>query len=880
MSGFLYLETRVKRSPLSVHALWTWFLLVALALWPITAQGSATSQPTSAPTRQAQSAPAAPAANLLSEGIEKALAGQFDQSLAMVRQAARRAPTDPRAKTARELLDGYLSAKAIGEKQRAEELTAAVNRIGWYCLAQDHQEQRTTEALDQPLRQKVRQVAKVANDAIAADLAENADANELPKVKADACKAIDATQAALKELPKLLTQDSSEYSKILREIVETVAGRLAACERTWPEVESSNAKTRATVIGKLKSMEEDLAEDLADLSAMTGEKPWREALLQARLASKYLAIPSDRLNEQEWFVALVQRIERIGRQSTEGAEWDDALTAYAGLEDLDGANETYRDMVKQARRHVRVLRLYGKESASQPAETDAKSDPEPSWQELVEGADADMVEKAISQLDGHYVKAPDYRKLTRSALRAIRTLAETPQASGSFHALADPAKKAAFLKEIDGLLKGIDKTDRPDHLDLAMALNGVLRASERTVSLPTEVLAVEFTDGFLEEMDEYSSMIWPHDVDDFEKQTMGHFFGVGIQITKDPGEPLKVVTPLAGSPAYKAGVHPGDTILTVDGRTTEDINIDKLVRMITGEKGTKVTLRMRRTGRIEPFDVTLTREEINIRTVRGWRQKPDGSWDYLIDPPSGIGYLRITQFTEQTPADVGEALAQMARAGVRSLIVDLRFNPGGLLRSATDVADEFLRSGCLVSTEGRQTRRTDVNANPDGKYVEGNLVVLVNQTSASAAEILSGAVKDWNRGLIIGQRSYGKGSVQNVIWIRRFRAVLKLTTAFYYLPSGRCLHKQNGAKDWGVDPDIEVRLTPQQIKQWLDIRQKTDLLQDIDDADLSDDLARQYDADAQLRTAVLVLRLRQLQDVPTTGSVPTTATAALQGTAR
>ena len=875
MSGALFLETRVKRSPLPAHALWTWFLLVAWASLPTAAQGSAASQPASAPTRSSQSAPATQAANLLSEGIEKALAGQFDQSLALVRQAARRAPTDPRSKTAQGLLEGYLSAQAAGEKMRAEELAAAVKRVGWYWLAQDHQDQRTAEGPNQPLRQKVHLIAKAANGAIAADLAENADANDLPKVKSDACKAIDATQAALKDLPKLLAQDSGEYSKVLHQIVETVDGRLTACKRTWPQVDSSNSTTRSTTIEKLKSMEEELVKDLADLSAMTGEKPWRESLLQARLASKYLAVPSDRLGEQDWLVAMIHRIERIGRLASEKAEWDDALTAYVGLEDLDEANETYRDMVKQARRHVRVLRLYGKEPASQPAETDAKSDPEPTWQELVEGADADMVEKAISQLDGHYVKAPDYRKLAQSALRAIQTLAETPQAAGSFPALADPAKKAAFLKEIDGLLKGIDKTDRPDHLDLAMALNGVLRASERTVALPTEVLAVEFTDGFLEEMDEYSSMIWPHDVDDFEKQTMGHFFGVGIQITKDPGEPLKVVTPLAGSPAFKAGVRPGDSILTVDGRTTEDINIDKLVRMITGEKGTKVVLRLKRTGRLEPFEITLTREEINIRTVRGWRQKPDGSWDYLIDAPSGIGYMRITQFTEQTPADVDEALTQMTQAGVRSLIVDLRFNPGGLLRASTDVADEFLQSGCLVSTEGRQTRRTDVNATAGGKYIEGNLVVLVNQTSASAAEILSGAIKDWNRGLIIGQRTYGKGSVQNVIWIRRFRAVLKLTTAFYYLPSGRCLHKQIGAKDWGVDPDIEVRLTPQQIKHWLDIRQKTDLLQDIDEADLGDDLARQYDADAQLRTAVLVLKLRQLQDVKTTTTAPATVTAAL-----
>jgi carboxyl-terminal processing protease len=592
--------------------------------------------------------------------------------------------------------------------------------------------------------------------------------------------------------------------------------------------------------------------------------------MQGRLAAKHLASASDRVAEQEWYQSLVKRAEALGRQATDKTEWDDALTAYVGLEDLEEANDTYREMAKQARRHVRVLRLYGKAPpTTRPA--DVKADPELGWQELVDGVDADMVEKAVSQLDGHYVKALDYRKVARGALLAVQTLAETPQAVASFPSLADSSKKQAFLKEVDGLLKNIEKSDRPDHLDLTMALNGVLRASERTVGLPTEVLVVEFTEGFLEELDEYSSMIWPHDVADFEKQTMGHFFGVGIQITKDPGESLKVVTPLAGSPAFKAGIRPGDYILAVDGRATDGLHIDKLVRMITGEKGTKVVLRMRRTGLAELFEVTLTREEINIQTVRGWRQKADGSWDYLLDPQAKVGYLRITQFTDQTPADVTAALSQMDQAGVRSLVVDLRFNPGGLLRSATDVADEFLRSGCLVSTEGRQTRRTDVNATPGGKYTDGDLVVLINQVSASAAEILSGAIKDWNRGLIVGQRSYGKGSVQNVILIRRFRAVLKLTTAFYYLPSGRCLHRQNGAKDWGVDPDVEVKLTPKQVKRWLDIRQKTDLLQDINEADLNAELARQYGADAQLRTAVLLLRLRQLQDARPADSAPTVA---------
>jgi carboxyl-terminal processing protease len=465
-------------------------------------------------------------------------------------------------------------------------------------------------------------------------------------------------------------------------------------------------------------------------------------------------------------------------------------------------------------------------------------------------------------------------KLARGALSAVKVLAETPEVAETFPGLADAAKRQAFVASVDDQLRAIEGRDRPDHLDLTLALNSVLRSSERTVNVPVAVLVLEFTDGFLEELDEFSAMVWPHDMVDFEKQTMGHFYGVGVQIGKEPGEPLKVITPLADSPAFKAGLRPGDLILEVDGRRTEDVGIDSLIRMITGERGTKVTLRVKRAGHVEPFDVTLTRQEINLATVRGWQSRPDGQWDYLIDPEGKIAYVRILQFTDQTVGALSDVLDRIDEAGVRSLVLDLRYNPGGLLRSATDVADEFLRGGRVVSTEGRQARRQSISATSGGKYVTGDLVVLVNEVSASAAEIVCGAVQDWDRGLIVGQRTYGKETVQNVIPIRRDRALLKLTTAYYYLPSGRLLHGHNTQKDSGIIPDVQVHMTPKQVKRWLEVRQKTDLLQDVDPAQLRSDLARQYEADLQLETGVLLLKLAQLRE----GLEPYTApaTAALQ----
>ncbi len=175
------------------------------------------------------------------------------------------------------------------------------------------------------------------------------------------------------------------------------------------------------------------------------------------------------------------------------------------------------------------------------------------------------------------------------------------------------------------------------------------------------------------------------------------------------------------------------------------------------------------------------------------------------------------------------------------------------------MANEFLDTGRIVYTRGRQVPRTEIKADKKGAYLQGDLVVLVDKKSASAAEILSGALKDWRRGVIVGQRSYGKGSVQNVIPVRRDEAYLKLTTAYYYLPSGRLLHRQNSAKDWGVNPDVDVYITPRQMRRWLRIRRKTDLLQDFEPDLLKADLSQQYDADFQLNTAVLLLELMRLK---------------------
>jgi len=804
--------------------------------------------------------------SLYEAGFDDALVGRFTEALAKLTQVGAIAPDEyPSVGPAVELLEAQLARRKLDEKQRAAEYSLAVDRVCRSLLAQESLLSPELSSVAAKIRKALQDVAKSYNSIEKSESLDQADAAGAAKMKADALRILKKVAGPLRKAVALLDENRSEYAGTCRQLARALDEVLADYGKAWASVDTKSAEGRVRAARRLRDIEDALGDALDDLSVMTAEKPWAAGLLHARVAME-LARDEDRMTEQNWYLGLVANAEAIAAKAQAEARWRDAMGAYAGLAELEPGNAEYENSLKATQRHVRVLRLYAPESENDdpddPDEPGADQAHEPSrWQEVVSGVDADMVKTAISQMDELYVTAVDYRKATHGALMGIRVLAATPQVATTFPGLADDEKRQAFLEYVEKLMRAVDQRDRVDHLDLQLALNGVLRASERTVEIPVEVLVVEFMDGLLDKLDKFSSMIWPYDVPDFEKQTMGHFFGVGIQITKEDGEPLKVATPLADSPAYRAGIKTGDLILAVDGKRTEDLSIDKLIRMITGERGTKVVLTVKRSGLLEPITVPIIREEIHIRTVKGWRRDSAGEWDFLVDPADKIGYIRITQFTGTTGDDLKDALESMRRAGVRSLVLDLRFDPGGLLRSAVQVADEFLKIGRIVSTQGRRTRQAE-DANSGGKYINGDIVVLVNKYSASAAEIVSGALHDWRRAIIVGERTFGKGSVQNVIPIRRHSALLRLTTAYYYLPSGRLLHRRNGAEDWGVDPDVEVLITPKQMRRWLAIRRDTDLLRDVEAKQLAEDLAEQYDADVQLSTAVLLLKLMQLQDSP------------------
>lgn len=332
--------------------------------------------------------------------------------------------------------------------------------------------------------------------------------------------------------------------------------------------------------------------------------------------------------------------------------------------------------------------------------------------------------------------------------------------------------------------------------------------------------------GMVESLDDpYTVYISPEELEPFDRAVRGSFSGIGAEVDIFENR-LRIVTPLEDSPAWKSGVMAGDIVLEIDGQSTEGLKITECVKRLTGEEGTNVTLRVRHESG-EEATITITRARINIQTVRGLLRDAAGKWDFMLDDERKVGYVRITQFTDKTATDVEAAVRSLIDAGARGLILDMRFNPGGLLESAVAVSDLFLDEGkTIVSVRGRKVPEQTQTARGEGTIADLPIVVLANEASASAAEIVTGALADNDRALFIGTRTFGKGSVQQVRMLEGNAGAIKITNAYYYLPSGRNIHRREDADVWGVDPKdgYYVPMTPEARKAMLEARRSSDVL--------------------------------------------------------
>ena len=292
--------------------------------------------------------------------------------------------------------------------------------------------------------------------------------------------------------------------------------------------------------------------------------------------------------------------------------------------------------------------------------------------------------------------------------------------------------------------------------------------------------------GMLSELDPHSAYLDANEYQSLRESTQGEFGGIGIEVGTENGQ-LMVITPIDDTPASRAGLLSRDIIIAIDGTPTDNLSLQEAVNLMRGEPGSQLRLSILRAGEDSPRDLTLTREIIRSESVR----------HEILEP--GYGYLRISQFQSRTPEQARRALERMAREQpLEGLILDLRNNPGGVLQAAVGVADLFLDSGLIVYTEGRLSdTEMSFSASPDTPARDVPLVVLINSGSASAAEIVAGALQDQRRGVIMGTESFGKGSVQQIMPLGNGEG-LKLTTALYYTPNGRSIQAQ------GIEPDVEV----------------------------------------------------------------------------
>ncbi len=311
--------------------------------------------------------------------------------------------------------------------------------------------------------------------------------------------------------------------------------------------------------------------------------------------------------------------------------------------------------------------------------------------------------------------------------------------------------------------------------------------------------------GMMQKLDPYSDYIDPTHIDQFQKLMEGEYVGIGVHLGARDGQ-IQIVSPLYDTPAWRAGLRAGDRILTIGDRATRGLSVEDVVKLMAGAPGTDVTISVWRRAEPEPRTVTLKREVIQQPTVLGYRRSAEGVWDYVCDADHKIGYVRLTSFSRGTASDLASVLTQLQSRGIQGLVLDLRFNPGGILNQAIEVSDLFLREGQIVSVSGRGINPPPWEAHSEGTLIPAGfpMTVLVNRFSASAAEIVSACLQDHHVAVIVGERTWGKGSVQNVIGLEHGRSALKLTTAEYQRPSGQNIHRGPDAKEsdpWGVTPD-------------------------------------------------------------------------------
>ncbi len=563
-------------------------------------------------------------------------------------------------------------------------------------------------------------------------------------------------------------------------------------------------------------------------------------------------------------------------------EWMPAFRLFSALHVLHEVDRAYEEDWNRLSQRRGMIGFYAPRTLYDMVSAERVAEGEPAlppynetgatWRERIRGLKPEMVAAALKRASSSHIDHVPVRDMLLGGFETLRTMATTPELAEAIPEMRNEIALKGFLDRLNANRIAIEGLERDlGFYDIDRAMRILERINDETLNVPFEALLHEFGNGASASLDEYSQFYWPESIERANRTTQGNFKGVGIQITQSEDLELEVVTPVAGTPAFRAGIRPGDIIAEIDGDNAIGLSVDSAIERITGPAGTSVVLGVQREGEERLINFTLSREVIPLYAARGWKRDgaSEDTWDWFVDPEHRIGYVRLSQFLNGATDQTRSAINDMRRQGLDALILDLRYNSGGLLNEAVDLANLFMDGGIVVTQEDADGRVQDIQRARAGRALIGDMpvVVLVNGGSASASEIVAGALQDHDKAVLVGSRTYGKGSVQRIFPLDRAgKAAFKLTTQYYKLPSGRLIHRQPGESSWGIAPDVEVRMTPAEISEALIVRRDADIVpvdrqgRALIDEVTDPDVLIEDGLDPQLHTAVLLLRAKLLGD--------------------
>lgn len=497
------------------------------------------------------------------------------------------------------------------------------------------------------------------------------------------------------------------------------------------------------------------------------------AAAQPTLPSTSLSAADQVSNAVERLPAAIHNLLEKGRALELTGRWADALSCYEEALREYPQDRTLQARFDVARLHYSLEQRYDDRSFCESVRSLRTQQAQNLYSDL------------LAKIETHYYTTPPWQEISARGAQAVSIALADDEflQSHSIRARGPVLDQArAEITQLPGRYAIRSSRDAT-----AVAAQAARLANQR-LGLSETATLLEFTAAAAGSLDHYSAFLTADQLRDIYSQIEGNFVGLGVELKADNGA-LLIVRVIPRSPAEKAGIRQGDRIVAVDGQPTEALSTDEAAALLTGVEGSQVRVRVVSAGQ-SPRELTVRRQHVDVPSLEEVK---------LIDPRTGVAYIRIPAFQKTTAADLEDALWSLHRQGMRSLIIDLRGNPGGLLTASVEVADKFIAEGGIVSTRGRNEQENfNYRAHRPGTW-RVPLVVLIDGESASASEIFAGAIKDSGRGKIVGTRSYGKGSVQGIFSLGTNGAGARLTTARFFSPLGHPI------SNVGVQPDIDVR---------------------------------------------------------------------------